>query len=855
MKIRTSSTLSFLCLLLLVEIPANAIVRTWINGAANNNFSANGNWSPSGSPVLAAPGDDLVFGSTNTVKPNMNDASGTSTNYSSVTFTNGGFTIRTAIDSRLMCIKAGSGITNQAGFSNGDNQIGPHVIMLGAMTVVNNNTNSQLIFVPDDRTLDKYTIDGRGNALTFDGPGNFVIGTKDLKIGAIKNIGSLTKKGTGVIEFWGTNTWTGDLSVQAGTARISTVNQLQASISIANGATLAAMMDHPGTTLTAQNLTLGTSIGHVTTNTFDFSAFGSPAAEVISVSNLAVNGAVYINVTGWGIRPGQFPLIKNQNFNSNGAGFLGNSFPAGISGFVSNNIANKSIDLVIPGPVVPMQADQFVDSIGVNIHLAFHNADTNFAVYNYTNTLAAVQALGIRHVRDAFGYWPAEDERNTLFNNLAANGIRFQATIGGVPTAQIADYAASLVVAANQLDPGALDWIEGVNEPNIFNLFMGPQDIVDLQAAIWTNFKADPIQQNLPILLPSLAINGSGNEHYTDGWDLAKKLGALNIQQYADYGNGHPYPNSWRMPEGLSRITDDLAMNRTFSPDLPLIVSEVQYSTPMPANSTGVDEWAAGIYTTRLLLELNERGIKRTSIYELFDLPGEGDGNFRFAGLYHSDGTTVGTIKPQGSAIKNMTALLTDLGPSFPVTNLNFTLSGGSLRSKLFQKRNGEYWLALWRPIDVGYWDGTSFIQNYSPPQDVTLTFKGGYVPSTITTYTDLGNPTMTTASLNPVVSLTIPEVGGMVKFVKITGSIYSSSSTVIDAPRFDDAGKLVLAGTNIIGSAGGTYSVLSSTNIAAPLASWTTNLSGVLGAGGSFSNAIARDPSDEQRFYLITTP
>jgi len=64
--------------------------------------------------------------------------------------------------------------------------------------------------------------------------------------------------------------------------------------------------------------------------------------------------------------------------------------------------------------------------------------------------------------------------------------------------------------------------------------------------------------------------------------------------------------------------------------------------------------------------------------------------------------------------------------------------------------------------------------------------------------------------------------------------------------------GNLILQGTN--GSPGGTYSIITSTNVAAPLINWTTNTTGAFGAGGSFSNAIPMG-NDPARFFQIKTP
>ena len=64
--------------------------------------------------------------------------------------------------------------------------------------------------------------------------------------------------------------------------------------------------------------------------------------------------------------------------------------------------------------------------------------------------------------------------------------------------------------------------------------------------------------------------------------------------------------------------------------------------------------------------------------------------------------------------------------------------------------------------------------------------------------------------------------------------------------------GNLILQGTN--GASSGTYSILTSTNVALPLASWTTNTTGSFTAGGAFSNAVPVT-GQPQTFFLIKQP
>ena len=66
-------------------------------------------------------------------------------------------------------------------------------------------------------------------------------------------------------------------------------------------------------------------------------------------------------------------------------------------------------------------------------------------------------------------------------------------------------------------------------------------------------------------------------------------------------------------------------------------------------------------------------------------------------------------------------------------------------------------------------------------------------------------------------------------------------------------SGNLILTGTN--GTPGGSYSLLSSTNVAAPLESWTTNTTGVFEGTGAFSNAFPVNLGVPQEFYLLRVP
>ncbi len=71
--------------------------------------------------------------------------------------------------------------------------------------------------------------------------------------------------------------------------------------------------------------------------------------------------------------------------------------------------------------------------------------------------------------------------------------------------------------------------------------------------------------------------------------------------------------------------------------------------------------------------------------------------------------------------------------------------------------------------------------------------------------------------------------------------------------PPTVSAGNLILQGTG--GAPLGSYSWLTSTNVAAPSVEWTTNLSGAFDGSGAFSNAFPINTGEPARFFRMKTP
>jgi autotransporter-associated beta strand protein len=90
--------------------------------------------------------------------------------------------------------------------------------------------------------------------------------------------------------------------------------------------------------------------------------------------------------------------------------------------------------------------------------------------------------------------------------------------------------------------------------------------------------------------------------------------------------------------------------------------------------------------------------------------------------------------------------------------------------------------------------------------------------------------------------------------------SLVSLQLTVVPPPSptissiVISGGNIIFSGTNNVGTAGGSYHVLTSTNAAAPIGSWSVLTTGTFDANGNFSVTTAIGGTG-QRFYLLELP
>jgi hypothetical protein len=318
-------------------------------------------------------------------------------------------------------------------------------------------------------------------------------------------------------------------------------------------------------------------------------------------------------------------------------------------------------------------SDAFVDSVGVNVHLTY--LDTSYS--NFPKIKQSLLDLGLRHVRDGLVDISSQYYYDR-HNELGRSGIK-----------------GMFVSSTTQSDQVVLDYpqrmkdsFEAYESPNEYDLSKDPDwadtlsnFVTRLHAAV----KANAGTSRFPVIGPSLTSQAA----------FLKMRGVCSFD-YAnlhDYFGGHnPGTQGWGS-NGYGSISWSLSNVATTCAGKPIITTETGYQTDA-ALSQGIPEDVAAKYILRVYLEQWRRGIKRTYLYELIDLPpGFPAGDSKF-GLLRSDFSP----KPAYTALVNLLHLLSDPGPSYPAAELNFTLTGdmSNVDHVLFQKRDGSFYLALW---------------------------------------------------------------------------------------------------------------------------------------------------------------
>jgi hypothetical protein len=309
-------------------------------------------------------------------------------------------------------------------------------------------------------------------------------------------------------------------------------------------------------------------------------------------------------------------------------------------------------------------ASSFINSLGVNTHIDFGGD----GYQNLAAVESALQYLGVPNVRDSA---QTSADLSSWLQVSQATGVKFDDYL---PEGSPGEMQNAYNLISQLAQEGVLNMIEGGNEED---------DSYPTSVGNSLGYTAQ-FQQQVYDLGQSLGL-GVINMSFGAGWTAANNwigdYGSVgDLSAWTDYGNAHTYPMPGQTTNyAIQTLNSDA---RLAASSVPVITTEMGWD----ANTFG--QAAVAQYVVQAALDSMMDGDARTYFYALFD---DNSGAF---GLMNSDGSP----QPAGTALHNLTTLLSDTGASFTPGSLSFTLNGAESTDNtlLFQKSDGSGWLALW---------------------------------------------------------------------------------------------------------------------------------------------------------------
>jgi hypothetical protein len=312
----------------------------------------------------------------------------------------------------------------------------------------------------------------------------------------------------------------------------------------------------------------------------------------------------------------------------------------------------------------PRSAESFWDSMGVNTHMYY--SDTPYA-----DTAAVVSwltRLDIRHVRD--GLAPGREDEVAALRALGKAGIKSSLLVG----APGSDPAQLLDVITTQLS-GDVEAVEGPNE--YWRTGSGWQGrLLPFQRTLFSETRSQPD--------PPLVVGPS--------------VGGLNLKQYLNRGNIHPYPGG-EPPE--FNIAGQVSGARQTSGSAPVWATETGYHDAINMNpgasQPAASDAAQAVYLPRVFASYFAAGVARTYLYELLDEfpnPTRSQPEDHYGLL-----TNALQPKPQFWAVSRLAHAVADR-PTSAVKPLDYSIvdTGSELRQVLLSRSDGSWQILLWRP-------------------------------------------------------------------------------------------------------------------------------------------------------------
>jgi hypothetical protein len=381
------------------------------------------------------------------------------------------------------------------------------------------------------------------------------------------------------------------------------------------------------------------------------------------------------------------------------------------------------------------QAGEFVDSMGVNIHMEYLN--TPYGNYDLINN--ELVALGMHHVRDEINEVKDKNFVSEL-QQMYTRGYKVCGLIEGgndYPPIGTALDPPKVAAMIKEFLP-SIDAVEGPNEPDdqttppftygIDDLYF-PWGAINESESLWQIVKGTPEISDLPVL-------GMSEGTPSDFLQLAAVTPPPI--DYATYGNMHAYQGGLWGDWGLKDMYIPYAQDLTGSK--PLWTTEMGYHNNTyflnDGEQQGVSERAAAIYLPIAFLSGFGENVVRTFSYELIDeekktpLPKcKSKTNPRCSGEgYYGLLSYEGNAKPAFTTLQNLIQILQDSGTGLQPGSLQISFNSAppKMRYVLLEKSNGNYYLAIWNDelvYERATWKTKQGKDVYPPNEAMTVSF------------------------------------------------------------------------------------------------------------------------------------
>jgi hypothetical protein len=355
-------------------------------------------------------------------------------------------------------------------------------------------------------------------------------------------------------------------------------------------------------------------------------------------------------------------------------------------------------------------AQAFVNTSGVVTHLNY----TDTAYYSdWPAVFSAIQALGVKHIRDGYGNYPADSPLWARHQQLGSVGITTDYVVPfdlSITTQAIEQFAAQVT---------DMEALEAPNECDQSGL-CGGGGVIGIANAVFMlpTLHSAAQQLHIPLIGPSFVDPLS----YAIAGVIAPNMDLNNVHIY--FGGRHPGHSGWGAPDALGNAYGSLNywydVSWTDAPFTTPVATETGYmSFPSTATPYTIPESVQTAYAQRTMLLNFLHGYQETFIYELMDDPTSPAGY----GLLRPDMTQ----KPAFVGLSNLLHLLSDTDTDFTPGNLSFLISGGDSNVKhlLLQKKDGSYWLVLW--LEEPSWDPVACQPLSVSPQNIGIELDGSH--------------------------------------------------------------------------------------------------------------------------------